>query len=75
MVVADPRDDGTIGEGIALRCFGGGLEEPGSMLGNLFSQLTLWKCVLGGCAIGFDSRTSGRADDGYAIPFDFVADD
>ena len=63
MVVANPRDERFIGEGVALCCFRGGLEEPRSMLDNRFSQLALWICVLGGRAIGFDPRTSGRADD------------
>ena len=44
------------------------------MLINRFSQLHSLICVLGGCAIGFDSRTSGRADDGYAVMLEFVAD-
>ena len=74
MVVADPRDDGTIGEGVALRCFRGGLEEPESMLDNRFPKLHSWICLLGCCAIGFDSRTAGRADDGYAVAFELVAD-
>lgn len=37
-------------------------------------QVDLWMCLLGGRAFGFDSRASGRANNGQTVTLEFIAD-